>query len=191
MGIPQKYGGTMHNIIEFWYAAGPKKWYAKNEAFDAEIRERFSVLLKQAMNGELSTWENDPESCLGLIILLDQFSRNMFRGTAEMYASDELAVAVCKRAVEKGFDLKVEKGRNWFYMPLMHSENIEDQEQAIALFTQLAKDKGDDIEKAIRFAVVHRDTVKAWGRFPHRNKILDRKSTPEEATFLEGPHSSF
>jgi len=137
--------------------------------------------------GEIDSWTNEAESCLAYIIILDQFSRNMFRDTPQMYAADSLALDASKYAIKKGFDKQVKKGRSFFYLPLMHSENLENQEECIKQFEILSEGK----ESGTEYAIKHRDIIRQFGRFPHRNKILSRESTKEEIEFLTKPGSPF
>ncbi len=170
-----------HDIVSFWLAAGYDKWFGKDDAFDAEIRARFLPVYEAAAAGQLSDWEDNAEGALALTIVLDQFSRNMFRGDARTYAADPLARAVVKRAIARGFDMAVPQTlRNFFYLPLMHSEELADQEQCVALHRRL----GDP--NLLKYAEGHADIVRRFGRFPHRNAILGRTTTPEEQVFLDG-----
>jgi len=167
-------------VVTFWQDAGPEKWFAKDDGFDAGIRQRFLGLWQSAAEGRLSGWETRAESTLGLLILLDQFPRNMFRGTARAFASDRLARDIANRAIARGFDQSVSAElRPFFYLPLEHSETLADQERSLALFQAL----GDP--ENLKFARHHRDIIARFGRFPHRNAILGRESTPEELAFLE------
>src|SRR6478609_5273031 len=124
---------TAGRVLDFWFGAGPQKWYSKDDAFDAEIRERFLPTYEAAATGRLTDWEAAPESAVALVIVLDQFPRNMFRGSARSFAADAQALAIAKRAVARGFDQKLELSkRNFFYLPFMHSENLADQEVCVA-----------------------------------------------------------
>jgi uncharacterized protein (DUF924 family) len=170
---------TPQDVLAFWRAAGPAKWFAKDDAFDAEIGARFLATHEAAAKGLLS-WEETPEGALALLLLLDQFPRNMFRGTPRAYATDPLALAVAKRALARGFDTQLPALRVFFYLPFMHSEELADQERCVALVRGL----GD--EEALKFAVDHEDIIRRFGRFPHRNAILGRTTTAEEQAFLDG-----
>jgi len=179
---------TYKEVLHFWLEElTSKDHYTKNLELDKKITDKFKDLYSKAVIGEIDSWTNEPESCLAYIIILDQFSRNMFRDNPLMYAADPLALDAVKKAIEKGFDKQVEKGRSFFYLPLMHSEKIEDQEECIKQFEILSEGK----EGGTEYAVKHRDIIKQFGRFPHRNKILSRESTPEEIEFPKTPGSSF
>ncbi len=168
-------------VLSFWREAGPKRWFAVDPAFDAEIRERFLATHEAAAAGRLSAWEDTAEGALALVIALDQFPRNMFRGVARAFSTDGLALAATRRAIGHGFDLKMPMPeRNFFYLPFEHSENLADQERCIAL-----TDATGDAE-ALKWAKVHHDVIRRFGRFPHRNAALGRVSAAEEIAFLEG-----
>ncbi len=167
-------------VLAFWRAAGPKRWFAVDSAFDAQIRERFLATHEAAAAGRLSAWEDAAESALALLIALDQFPRNMFRGAARAFSTDALALAAARRAIGRGFDLETPMPeRNFFYLPFEHSENLADQERCVAL-TEATGDA-----EAVKWAKVHLDVIRRFGRFPHRNAALGRVSTPEEIAFLE------
>lgn len=168
------------DVLAFWHEAGPKKWFTKDQSFDDDIRARFLATYEAAAAGRLSDWEKNAESALALVIVLDQFSRNMFRGDARTYAADPLARAVADRAISGGFDQKVTAAlRSFFYLPFEHSENLADQDRCIAL----NRAAGD--EDNLKWAEIHRDIIRRFGRFPHRNAVLGRKTTPEEQAFLD------
>ena len=177
-------------ILEFWFGSESepgygefrKKWFAAEPEFDREIRERFLETYAQARAGRLDHWRGHPRSTLALVIVLDQFSRNMFRDTPGMYETDEKALAVAGDAVEKGFDGQLPSFQRWFlYMPFVHSEDVGDQRRAVELFEGLEDHQsGDD-----RYQDWQLKTIERFGRFPHRNEILGRESTPEEKEFLE------
>lgn len=174
-------GAMMEDVLAFWRAAGPDKWFEKDAAFDAEIAARFAGLWRAAAAGELDSWEDAAEGALALVIVLDQFPRNMFRGQARMYEADARARAVAARAMTRGFDRQVAPlERRFFYLPLMHSEELADQECCLAL----AADYGDD--EFARYAAHHADIVRRFGRFPHRNAALGRATSAEEQAFLDG-----
>ena len=167
-------------VLAFWRAAGPDKWFEKDAAFDAEIVARFSCLWQTGRDGKLAPWEETPEGALALVIVLDQFPRNMFRGDARTYAADPLARAVAERALERGFDQKVPlSDRQFFYLPFEHSEAIADQERSCALVAAT----GD--ADLLKWAQLHADIIRRFGRFPHRNAMLGRATTPEEQAFLD------
>jgi len=167
-------------VLAFWRAAGPDKWFEKDAALDAKIKERFLPTYEAAVAGGLAHWATTPEGALALIVVLDQFPRNMFRGHRRAYAADPQARAVAVSALARGFDRHFAfADRQFLYLPLSHSENLADQERAVALF----RDAGD--AKALRYAEDHADIIRRFGRFPHRNVILDRHTTPAEQAFLD------
>jgi len=175
---------TPAEVIAFWREAGPDRWFQKDEtergAFDEEVRQRFLALHERAAAGELKQWENTAEGALALLLLLDQFPRNMFRGTPQAFATDPLARAITAAALLKGFDAQVPPDlRPFFYLPFEHSEEIAHQERGIALYTAAGDEDG------LKWAKLHADIIRRFGRFPHRNKILGRTSTPEEQRFLD------
>ncbi|MGZ5194781.1 MAG: DUF924 family protein [Ramlibacter sp.] len=167
------------DVLSFWREAGPKRWFRKDEAFDADFRSRFLHCHEAAMRGELDTWAADADGMLALLILLDQFPRNAFRGSPRMFESDAKARDIARAAIAAGFDAPFEADlRNFFYLPLMHSENLADQDRAVELTRVL----GDD---PLRYASLHRGIIARFGRFPHRNAVLGRATTPEEQRFLD------
>jgi uncharacterized protein (DUF924 family) len=167
-------------VLAFWRAAGRQKWFEKDAAFDREIASRFLKLWQAAVAGKLKRWEEKPETALALVIVLDQFPRNMFRGQARCFDSDLLARAVAQRAISDGFDQRVAREeRGFFYLPFMHSENLADQERCLALA------RAHDDDEFSRHAGQHADIICRFGRFPHRNPILGRSMTPEEQAFLD------
>ena len=168
------------DVVAFWRAAGPKRWFEKDAAFDDDIRRRFLKLHEAASTGKLTDWEGNAAGTLALLILLDQFPRNMFRGQARAFASDPLALAIASRAILKGFDGAFPDLRGFFYLPFEHSENLADQEKGIAFY------KAVDDADGLKWAEIHADIIRRFGRFPHRNAVLGRVSTPEEQAFLDG-----
>lgn len=171
---------TPKQVLSFWRKAGPKRWFKSDPKFDHEIQDKFLVTHQAAELGKLAGWEEEAESALALVIVLDQFPRNMFRATARAFATDALALAAAKRAIERGFDRKIKSPEKTFlYLPFEHSENLADQETCLKLF-EATKD-----QELIRWAKLHHDTIQRFGRFPHRNEILGRVSTPEEIAFLD------
>lgn len=168
------------DVLAFWRDAGQDKWFAKSDGFDQEIEGRFAGLYREAAAGRHDDWAGTPEGALALILLFDQFSRNLFRGSAETYAQDAKAREIARRAIEAGFD-KVEPAmRQFFYLPFMHSEAIADLDRCVMLAHAL----GD--AETLKFARHHRDIVRRFGRFPHRNRILGRESSAAEQAFLDG-----
>jgi uncharacterized protein (DUF924 family) len=174
------------DVTAFWREAGYKRWFGKDEAFDAEIRRRFEAAHMAAARGELAAWETTAEGALALLILLDQFPRNMFRGSAHAFATDPLALAIARRAVEAGLDQAVEPAvRVFFYLPFEHSERLEDQDRCVELCQALRAAAGPDAQGALDYAVIHRDIIARFGRFSHRNPAFGRTTTPEEQAFLD------
>ncbi|NWG24843.1 MAG: DUF924 family protein [Pseudorhodoplanes sp.] len=172
---------TPQEIVAFWREAGPDKWFERDDGFDAAIRERFLETHEAAASGALAAWEGNAEGALALLILLDQFPRNMFRGTPRAFATDARARAIADRAIAQGFDTAVApQMRSFFYLPFMHSEKLADQERCVALYRAAGDQDG------LKYADEHADIIRRFGRFPHRNVILGRTSTPEEKAFLEG-----
>lgn len=170
---------TPQDVLSFWRDAGPKAWFAKSDAFDASIRTQFKDLHHSAARGELSAWEETADGALALLLLLDQFPRNMYRNSAHAFATDPLAHTIALRAIERGFDHQFENAlRSFFYLPLEHSENANDQARCIALFEAT----GD--ADLIKWAKVHADIITRFGRFPHRNACLGRETTDAEKEFL-------
>ena len=168
------------DVLAYWRALGPKRWFANDDAIDAEIREKFRDLHAAAAAGMLSEWEGDAAGALAEVIVLDQFPRNMFRGSAAAFATDPLARAAAGRAIARGFDRQVDKAeRQFFYLPYMHSEALADQERCCELCL------GADDAGTLKYAQMHRDIIRRFGRFPHRNAVLGRITTPEEQAFLD------
>jgi len=169
------------DVVGFWKEAGPGKWFAKDEAFDDLFRQRFEALHVRAARRELDGWTETPEGSLALLILLDQFPRNVFRGTGHAFATDPLARMVARRALEAGHDRQVEGDiRRFFYLPFQHSEDLADQDRQVELFQTRMDRKPDD-----RWAEHHHAVIARFGRFPHRNAALGRDTTPEERAFLD------
>ncbi len=188
---------TPEEILGFWFGREGEEgyrefreaWFTKDPGFDREIRDRFEPVYEETAAGNLDHWKDEARSCLALIIVLDQFPRNMYRGDARMYATDEKARQAARYAVEHAYDRELSPvERGFLYMPFMHSEEIEDQRLALDLFRRLGKVGEAD---PVPYAEGHMQIVERFGRFPHRNAILGRETTPEEAEFLEGPNSSF
>ena len=175
----ERHKHDIQSCTRFWREAGPDRWFMKDDAFDATFREQFFDLHFAAASRKLDHWSGTAEGSLALMILLDQFPRNCFRGTGHMYATDPLARYFSRAALESGHDLEVEQDlRVFFYLPLSHSENIEDQERAVELNIPLGPDTS-------KHAVQHRDIILKFGRFPHRNPMLGRQTTAEEQAFLD------
>ena len=164
-----------HAVIAFWRDAGPGLWFAKDPAFDRTFRERFLSLYESAAKGELDGWVATPEGALALMVLLDQFPRNAFRSTPRMYATDAAALRIADAAVGKGVEGPI---RMFFYLPFGHSETLADQERSVALAEGLG-------EPSVTHARHHRDIIKRFGRFPHRNPLLGRAMTADEQRYLD------
>jgi len=172
---------TPDQILAFWRTAGPDKWFEADEVFDGEIRARFKGTYEAAAGGALDYWQETADGTLALLLLLDQFPRNLFRGEARAYATDAQARAVSDRAIARGIDREFPvPERQFFYLPLMHSEDLANQERCVALFCDSADALG------IRNAEIHANIIRRFGRFPHRNRVLGRTTTPEERAFLDG-----
>lgn len=174
-------------VISFWFdKTTPAQWWKKNDEFDRQIVDRFAEVHAQAVRCELFGWRESPEGCLAEIIVLDQFSRNMFRGDAASFASDPLALVLAQVAISVGADQTLnEAQRPFMYLPFMHSESLAVHDVALDLYTRNAS------EDSLKFEIRHRDIIVQFGRYPHRNDILGRASTAEEIEFLSQPGSSF
>jgi uncharacterized protein (DUF924 family) len=171
------------SIISFWRTAGPDRWFNSDPAFDAEVGRRFQATLEVAAINDLTSWEGTAKGALALALVLGQFPRHIFRGAARAFGTDPLAREVTNRAIKRGFDRDTEPPlRNFLYLPFMRSEEIADQERSLAFFQA----EGD--QELIKLAELHLETIRTFGRFPQRNKILGRTSTPEEEAFLSGNH---
>lgn len=165
-------------IVRFWRDAGPKAWFAKDETFDGRCRG-YEAEHHAAARRELNNWEHEPESALALVLLLDQIPRNIFRNSPHAFATDPLAVAVAQRAIDKRFDMATDTDlRLFFYLPFEHAEDLALQARAVQLVEAMRN------PEYTRFAVLHRDIIARFGRFPHRNPVLGRKSTPEELAYI-------
>jgi uncharacterized protein (DUF924 family) len=172
------------DILTFWRSAGPDKWFVKKDAFDDAIRLKFEPVHLAAARGEYMKWEQSAEGALALLILLDQFPRNLYRRSAHSFATDPLARAIARRAIARGFDKATDiELRPFFYLPFEHSESLDEQEKGVALCQAYAAETGDD--GYLKFAIVHRDIIVRFGRFPHRNPMLGRETTAEEQAFLD------
>ena len=174
-------------VLDFWFSQRVKSlWFKKSESFDREIKEHFEPMYRQAKQGELDRWQELPHSTLALIILLDQFPRNMYRQSPQAFATDDQAVALTKYAIANNYQQSLTTEQQTFlYMPLMHSEQKADQSLCVELFTKLG------LEDNLKFARKHQEIINRFNRFPHRNQILGRKSTATEQEFLQQPGSRF
>lgn len=185
-------------VLRFWFD-GPdgsdagkvrRQWFAKSDVFDADIGRRFGALVDEAIDGGCDAWGHDPETAPALIVVLDQFTRNIHRDTPRMFAGDARALEVARRIVANRWDERYDALLRWFcYMPFEHSESIDDQNESLRLFGALRDDPLAG--GAWPWAVSHHEVIERFGRFPHRNRILGRTSTPEELEFLKQPGSSF
>ncbi len=170
-------------ILEFWIdETGPEGWYAADPELDATIRDRFLSTWEAACEGKFSLWLTYPSGALAYIILMDQFPRNMFRGDAKAFSSDRVALAAAKSSVDRGWDKKIDPpARQFFYMPMMHSENLIDQDRCVRLMCDRMKGEGDS---NLLHARAHREVIRRFGRFPYRNDALSRSSTKVEETYI-------
>ncbi|OAF11513.1 DUF924 family protein [Bradyrhizobium neotropicale] len=167
-------------ILAFWREAGYDRWYKRDDVFDTEVRRRFLDLWRKAAAGELASWEATDDGALALVIVLDQFPRNMFRGDPMTFSSDALAREVARRALARGMDKRIDPILlEFLYLPFMHSEHLPDQQHCVELFRQI-----EDSEN-LKYAEEHADIIRRFGRFPHRNHVLGRKTTEEEQAFLD------
>jgi uncharacterized protein (DUF924 family) len=197
---------AIETVLEFWFGADPNDaisakeraalWWSKDSKIDEQIRQAFERSVLSAAAGELSDWQSTPSGILDLILLTDQFPRNIYRDSPKAFAYDPKALAWCSEGIKMDFDLKLRPiERVFFYLPLEHAESLKHQEQSVKLFRELADsvavERKSLFEGYLDFAVRHRDIIARFGRFPHRNKILGRESTPEELVFLSEPGSAF
>ena len=172
-----------HEVLKFWFERDRKAWFEKDPAFDAQIRARFQPLYESAAAGKLAGWNDGPPGSLALVIVLDQFPRNMFRGTARAFAADPAALETARLIVDRGWDQSMSADERLFaYLPFEHSEALQDQELSLKLFAGNAN---------FEWARRHWEIIRRFGRFPHRNAALGRASTPEEIEFLKQPGSGF
>jgi uncharacterized protein (DUF924 family) len=186
-------------VLDFWFGApdapdfglARPAWFRKSDAFDNEIRARFGALHEQALAGDLDGWAETPLGACALIVVLDQFSRNLYRGQAKAFAGDAKALAAARRLVAEGDDRRLPSAQHrvFVYLPFEHDESLESQHASLALYEQLARDAGlvDNLDYARKHAII----IERFGRYPHRNEALGRVSTPEELAFLKEPGSSF
>lgn len=192
----------VEEILRFWfgdpedaggeYGQQRQVWFKKDPAFDDAIRRRFLEDVKRALAGELDAWRQQPRSCLALVLLLDQLPRNLFRGNARCFEGDRAALDIAYYAIDRGYDQQVlPVERMFFYLPLEHSENLVDQERSVELVRSLYAAAPDMFKSTLDYAHRHRDVIQRFGRFPHRNEVLGRETTTEEAAFLQQPGSRF
>ena len=175
------------DILRFWFdEVKPEQWFLKDQDFDEHIRKRFSLDVERALENRLESWAESMEGMLSLILLLDQFTRNIFRNQPKAFSGDEMALSLTLKAIISGcLDIQEASWRHFFLMPMMHSENLAIQEMSLPLFKKYTNNK------TFSFAKKHHDIIKSFNRFPHRNKILGRLSSSEEISFLQKPGSSF
>lgn len=178
---------TPEDVLRFWFEeATYSQWFARDEAFDAAIRERFSKTHAAAVSGELWHWRKTPEGRLAEVIVLDQFSRNLHRDDPRAFAYDGMALALAQEAIHHGEDERLSfDQRRFLYMPFMHSESAAVHEVAMELFASI------NDRNTLKYEVLHKKIIDRFGRYPHRNEVLGRKTTPEEAEFLKEPDSAF
>lgn len=190
---------TPAEVLEFWFGPASQRagmrpreaWFRKDPAFDQAIRERFGPTIEAALQGALPGWDDTPEDTLAQILLLDQFTRNAWRDTPRAFAGDERALALARRLVDRGDDLRLAPMLRWFvYMPFEHAEDLAVQDESVRLFTALAQ-AAPGFEGPLDYALRHRDVIRRFGRFPHRNAILGRDSSPEERAYLSQPGAGF
>ncbi|OOY35530.1 hypothetical protein BOV90_03995 [Solemya velum gill symbiont] len=176
---------TPSDIIDYWYSDRIKKtWFSSIPELDLEIKARYEKTWHLAKNDALDSWRESAEGCLALVIILDQFPLNMFRGDPRSFETESKAIEISKLAINKGFDKELtQEALPFLIMPLMHSENIQDQELSVRLFKQ------HNLADNLRFAEHHRDLIRKFGRFPHRNKTLGRESTEEEKQYLQSKNA--
>ncbi|MBJ3761842.1 DUF924 domain-containing protein [Maribius pontilimi] len=174
---------TPEEVLSFWLdEVGPSGWYATDDALDSKIVEQFGETWERASEGGLSLWLTYPTGTLAYLIVTDQFPRNMFRGDPRAFAMDRFALAAAKIAIARGWDLRIDPpARQFFYLPLMHSENLSDQDRCVRLFLT----RMPEAENNLLHARAHREVIRDFGRFPHRNAVLGRATTPSERTFMD------
>jgi uncharacterized protein (DUF924 family) len=190
---------TPAEVLEFWFGPASQRagmrprdaWFRKDPAFDQAIRERFGPTIEAALQGALPGWDDTPEDTLAQILLLDQFTRNAWRDTPRAFAGDARALALARRLGDRGDDLRLAPMLRWFvYMPFEHAEDLAVQDESVRLFTALAQ-AAPGFEGPLDYALRHRDVIRRFGRFPHRNAILGRDSSPEERAYLSQPGAGF
>ena len=176
---------TPQEVLSFWLdEVGPSGWYKASDELDQEVRDRFEATWNSAMEGRHALWLTHPSGVLAYIVLLDQFPRNMFRGEGKAFSSDRIALTAAKQAIAKNWDLKIdEPARQFFYLPLMHSENLSDQEHCVRLLLERMPEHG---ASNLLHARAHREVIRKFGRFPYRNEALSRHSTPLELGYVDG-----
>lgn len=176
---------SIKDVLDFWYAEeNVKKWFNSTAEFDLDIKQRFESVWELAAADKMYSWQQSPEGCLALCIVMDQFPLNMYRGEKKSFQTEAQSIVVAKAAISKGFDEAIETNKvSFLYMPLMHSEVLKDQDLGLNCFEKR------DLQDNLRFAKHHRDLILKFGRFPHRNEVLNRESTPEEIAYLNSKHA--
>jgi uncharacterized protein (DUF924 family) len=188
--------GEAHEVLRFWFGEGPPfaarpEWFRKSDSFDREIAQRFGPLIERASRGELLTWGGRADTALAQVIVLDQFTRNVFRHTAKAFAGDALALVAAQAMLAAGQDGELAPVQRVFvYLPLEHAEDLRLQDESVRLFTSLRADMSE-AQGWLDYALRHREVIARFGRFPHRNAALGRPSTTEETVFLSQPGSGF
>lgn len=184
---------TPREILQFWFSDRARPlWFERDPGFDADIQTRFGPLVHQAQMGAFADWRSSPDGALALLLLIDQFARNIYRGQAKAYLADPLAREVAAEAVARGFDRRYPfPDRVFFYLPFEHCETLANQDRYLALIQGCLREFGEVAVEYLDYAHRHRAIIKRFGRFPHRNAALGRETTEEEVEFLKGPDSSF
>jgi uncharacterized protein (DUF924 family) len=180
---------TKQEVLKFWFEeTQPQQWFQKDESFDREITERFSVTYDMAKKDLCADWTKDADGSLALCLVLDQFPRNMFRDSPKAFETDKKALLISKEALHRGYDMLLPTvKRKFLYMPFMHSENIDEQNRCVSLFGQMQEEEPLSYDYAMR----HKEVIEEYGRFPHRNVIIGRESTKEEIEYLKSPGAGF
>jgi len=184
---------TPREILQFWFSDRARElWFDKDKAFDDEIRARFGSMVHEAQMGGLDSWRASPEGALGLLLLIDQFARNIYRGQAKAYLGDARAREIAAEAIARGFDQRYPfPDRVFFYLPFEHCETLANQDRYLELMQGCLREFGEVAVDYLEASRRHREIIHRFGRFPHRNTALGRETTEEEAEFLKGPNSSF
>ena len=184
---------TPPDVLQFWFSERARPlWFEKDRDLDEEIRARFGQPVHEAQLGGFAEWRSSPDGALALLLLIDQFARNLYRGTAKAFLADPLARDIAAEAVARGFDKRFPfPDRVFFYLPFEHCETLANQDRYIALLTDCLREFGDAAAEFLEYGHKHRRIIQRFGRFPHRNAALGRETTEEEAEFLKGPDSSF
>ncbi|MFC4160321.1 DUF924 family protein [Chitinimonas lacunae] len=182
---------TPAELTDFWFGLSPQRWFGKDPAFDAELAARFAALVETALQGGLKEWLSTPSGTLAYLLLTDQMPRNLFRDSARAFAGDALALAAAQQAVDAGFDRALTPiERVFMYLPFEHAEDLAQQDRSVALFERLAAESPASAGY-LDYALRHREVIARFGRFPHRNHLLGRESTAEEASYLAQPGAGF